>query len=45
MKWWPRLMRAIAGRIVDKALGDGVKCPNDWSENKDKSNNDSEGTN
>ena len=50
MKWWPRLMRAVASRIVDKAIGDGVKCPSDWTEDKDKDketdkpNKDSEGT-
>ena len=43
-------MRAVASRIVDKAIGDGVKCPSDWTEDKDKDketdkpNKDSEGT-
>ena len=38
MKWYPRLIQAIAARVVDKAIGDGMRCPNDWhkSEEKDK---------
>lgn len=38
MKWWPKLVHAFAGRVVDKVIGDGVKCPSDWSKDKDKDN-------
>ena len=38
MKWWPKLIQAVATRVVDKAIGDGMKCPNNW----DKSDKDKE---
>lgn len=37
MKWYPKLIQAIAARVVDKTIGDGMKTPNNWTEEKAKS--------
>ena len=38
IKWWPKFIKMVAGKVVDKVIDNNVKCSDDWvkSDNNNK---------